>query len=192
MIENEEIKRSRSIWAALWDNDFLFPLIVVLASFILGALLMLISGVNPLIAYQALFEASFGSLNSISETMAKACPLLLCGLGTIVAFRCKFWNIGAEGQIYAGGIAAALVGSLPLNLPGLVHIPLMILAGAAGGALFAFIPTSTIPAIPANPPLISPAQRTTATGLIPPNRAAARFSPTVRIRNPRTVFQIKK
>ena len=100
---------------------------------------MLISGINPLIAYRALFEASFGSLNSISETMVKACPLLLCGLGTIVAFRCKFWNIGAEGQIYAGGIAATLVGNLPL--PSLVHIPLMVLAGAVGGALYAFIPS---------------------------------------------------
>ncbi|MEA1929048.1 MAG: ABC transporter permease [Candidatus Auribacterota bacterium] len=141
MKAKQEKNERRSIWATLWDNDIAFPLVVILASFILGAILMLITGVNPLIAYRVLLKASFGSLNSISETMVKACPLLLCGLGTIVAFRCKFWNIGAEGQIYAGGIMAALVGNLPLHLPALVHIPLMVLAGAVGGALFAFIPT---------------------------------------------------
>lgn len=136
-----EDKRKRSFWNILWENDILFPLVVILLSFILGAIMMVISGVNPLIAYRALINASFGSLNSISETMVKACPLLLCGLGTIVAFRCKFWNIGAEGQIYAGGIAAALVGSIPICLPWVIHILMMILAGAIGGSLYAFIPT---------------------------------------------------
>ena len=88
-------------------------------------------GANPIHAYSVLLEAAFGSANGFAETMIKACPLLLAGLGVTVAFRARFWNIGAEGQIYAGGIMAAVAGIYITGLPAVVHLPLTVLAGAA-------------------------------------------------------------
>jgi simple sugar transport system permease protein len=124
----------------IWESSFIYSVLVVLASFLLGAGLMLIYGADPLVAYKALLESAFGSVLGLSETMVKACPLILAGLGTAVAFRCKFWNIGSEGQIYIGGIMVTLVGTLPLPLPAIFHLPLAILAGFLGGAVYAFIP----------------------------------------------------
>ncbi|MCZ7545481.1 MAG: ABC transporter permease [Anaerolineae bacterium] len=91
-------------------------------------------------AYGALVYSAFGSVNGFAETMVKACPLLLAGLGVTVAFRARFWNIGAEGQIYAGGIMAAVVGIYITGLPAVVHLPLTVLAGAVGGALWGLVP----------------------------------------------------
>lgn len=115
-------------------------LLIVLGAFALGALLILLIGANPIQAYQALFHAAFGSVNGFAETMVKACPLLLAGLGIAVAYRAKFWNIGAEGQIYAGGITAAAVGIYVKGLPPAIHLPLTLLAGMAGGGFWGLIP----------------------------------------------------
>jgi len=125
---------------AVWGEDSLYALIVIIISFLIGAIMMLLSGANPLIAYSALLQSAFGSVQSLSETMAKACPLLLAGLGTVVAYRCKFWNIGSEGQICIGGIVATLIGTLPLHVPSVIHILFVFLASFLGGGLYALIP----------------------------------------------------
>lgn len=114
--------------------------LIVLAAFGIGAIIILLIGANPVTAYQALLHAAFGTVNGFAETMVKACPLLFAGLGIAVAYRAKFWNIGAEGQIYAGGITAAIAGIYVRGLPMLIHLPLTMLAGAAGGAAWGFIP----------------------------------------------------
>jgi len=121
-------------------KDYIYILIVIILSFLIGAVMMVFSGANPLIAYSALLQSAFGSVHSLSETMAKTCPLLLAGLGTVVAYRCKFWNIGSEGQIYIGGIVAALIGTLPLYVPSVIHILFIFLASFLGGGLYALIP----------------------------------------------------
>lgn len=113
---------------------------IVLLALAIGALLILATGADPVVAYQALVVSAFGSVNGFAETMVKACPLLLAGLGVTIAYRAKFWNIGAEGQIYAGGIVAAAVGIYVTGLPAIIHLPLTVLAGALGGALWGFFP----------------------------------------------------
>lgn len=119
---------------------WLQTIVIVLMALAVGAVLILVIGANPLTAYRALVVAAFGSVNGFAETMVKACPLLLAGLGVTVAYRARFWNIGAEGQIYAGGILAAVVGIYMTGLPAVIHLPLTVLAGALGGAIWGFFP----------------------------------------------------
>ena len=135
-------RRTWSVKRRAWsvERGWLPTVAIVALAFAIGGVLILAIGANPLTAYGALIVAAFGSANGIAETMVKACPLLLAGLGIAVAYRARFWNIGAEGQIYAGGTAAALAGIYLSGLPPLVHLPLTLLAGIAGGAAVGFIP----------------------------------------------------
>lgn len=120
--------------------EWIYSLLVVLLAFLIGALFIAMIGANPLVAYSALLRASFGNINGFAETMIKACPLLLAGLGISLAYRAKFWNIGAEGQIYAGGICATIAGLYLQGLPPFIHIFLTLFAGVFGGALIGFGP----------------------------------------------------
>jgi simple sugar transport system permease protein len=115
-------------------------ILIVGLAFLIGGVLIFAIGVNPVTAYAALFQAAFGDINGIAETFVKACPLIFAGLGIAVAYRAKFWNIGAEGQIYAGGITAALAGIYLPAMPAILFIPITLLAGALGGAVTGFIP----------------------------------------------------
>lgn len=115
-------------------------LLIILLAFAIGGVIILLIGSNPILAYSSLLRAAFGTVNGFAETMVKASPLLLSGLGVAIAYRAKFWNIGAEGQIYAGGITAALAGIYLTGLPAVIHIPLTLLAGAVGGAVWGLIP----------------------------------------------------
>ncbi len=120
--------------------DALLPVFAVLAAMLVGALMLLALGANPIEAYGALWEGAFGSTNAVAETAVKAVPLLLVGLGICIAFRGNVINIGGEGQMIVGALLAALVGlSLPEG-PGWVIIPLAMLAGFAGGAIWGGIP----------------------------------------------------
>ncbi len=119
---------------------WLSTIVIVLMALAVGAVLILVTGANPVTAYRALVVSAFGSVNGFAETMVKACPLLLAGLGVTVAYRARFWNIGAEGQIYAGGILAAIAGIYITGLPAIIHLPLTVLAGALGGAIWGFFP----------------------------------------------------
>lgn len=91
-------------------------------------------------AYVALFRGSFGSISALSETLLAATPLILTGLAVTVPFRAGLFNIGGEGQVIVGGATAGLVGFSFTGLPMIVHLPLALLAGLAGGALFGAIP----------------------------------------------------
>ena len=82
-------------------------------------------------------RAAFGPL---SETIVSTTPLLLTGLSVALAFRVGLFNIGAEGQLYIGALLAVIVGFSFAGLPGLIHLPMAVLAGFAGGALWGFIP----------------------------------------------------
>ena len=77
--------------------DVLLPFAAVLAAFLIGAVLLLLQGVNPLEAYQAMFVGAFGSKNGLSDTLVKAIPLMLVGLGIAIAFRGGVINIGGKG-----------------------------------------------------------------------------------------------
>ncbi|MDZ7841268.1 MAG: ABC transporter permease [Gammaproteobacteria bacterium] len=121
-----------------WLN-FALPVFAVLATLVLCGGLIIAAGANVLEAYIALFGGAFGSRINIVETLVKAAPLVFTGLAVAVAFRAKFWNIGAEGQLLAGAMAAAYIGALE-GLPVWTLVPLMILGGAMAGGLWASIP----------------------------------------------------
>ena len=99
------------------------------------------NGVNPFMAIFAIFKGSFGSLYGIFETITKAIPLILIGSGLALAFKAKFWNIGAESQLLAGAILATWVGlHWGPHLPTMVIVPLMFLAAFIGGGIWGMIP----------------------------------------------------
>jgi ABC-type uncharacterized transport system permease subunit len=91
-------------------------------------------------AYGALLSGAVGSGSAVSETIVAATPLILAGLGIALGFRTGLFNIGAEGQVIAGGLAAGYVGFAIHGLPVFVHLPLALLAGFLGGALWGFVP----------------------------------------------------
>lgn len=119
----------------------LVPILSFVLALVVGGLILLVFGINPLEAYQVMIKGSLGSGYAISETLVKAIPLMFTGLGVAIAFRMLFWNIGAEGQLAWGGIAAAFV-ALYLSdyLPPFTLIPLMMLLAIIAGALWALIP----------------------------------------------------
>ena len=112
------------------------PLIAVVIALALSGVLIGFAGVNPLSAYAEMVRGAFGSRLSISETLTRTTPLILTGLAAAVAFRARLWNIGAEGQLYAGAIVAAWLGhSLASALPPLISIPLIMAGAMVVGAL---------------------------------------------------------
>lgn len=124
--------------------DTLMPLFAVLLALIVGAVLLLILGADPVEAYRdGLYEGSFGSKKAVSNTLVKATPLLLVGIGICISFRGGVINIGGEGQMVIGGLATiAIVQQFPDADPVLL-IPLALivsfLAGAIWGGLSGFL-----------------------------------------------------
>ena len=119
------------------------PVLAVVVAMVLGGVVMLATGVNfPTVgkAYAALFMGSFGSLSAVSETLTAAAPVTLAALGIALGFRAGLFNIGAEGQMIVGGMAAVVVGFSFAGLPIYIHLPLALLAGILAGAIWAAIP----------------------------------------------------
>lgn len=127
---------------AEFEDLVVVPVFAVIVALILGALTMLATDVDLATigrSYVALLKGSVGSLNALSETLTAAFPLVLAGLGLALGFRAGLFNIGAEGQLLMGGLAAVVVGfSLP-GLPAFLLLPLCLLAGAVMGAFYASI-----------------------------------------------------
>lgn len=128
-------RRSQASVAAL----ALAPLGAVAFTLLVSSLLVLWAGAPVGQTYGLLLQGAFGSLFAWSETLTRAIPLILTGLAATVAFRARLFNIGAEGQLYAGALAAVAVGGLHggegLALPLWLLFPLMMLAAALAGAL---------------------------------------------------------
>ena len=117
----------------------LSPALAVLSSLAFGALLLKLSGFDPLAVYGSMWRGAFGDAYGLSETIVKAIPLALCAMGIAVAFRMSLWNIGAEGQLYAGAMAATGVALSFPDAPALALLTAMVAAGMAAGALWALI-----------------------------------------------------
>ncbi|HPD40104.1 MAG TPA: ABC transporter permease [Anaerolineae bacterium] len=129
--------------AALWNSslvDALLPVFATLAALLVGALMLLALGANPLVAYAALVEGAFGSLNAIADTLVRATPLLFVGVGICIASRGGVTNIGGEGQFVVGALCAVLVGLSFPDGPALLVVPAALLAGMVGGAIWGGIP----------------------------------------------------
>ncbi|HEY9639984.1 MAG TPA: ABC transporter permease [Coleofasciculaceae cyanobacterium] len=123
-----------------WLGAGLPPLLAVIAALLVGAGLMSVSGANPIAAYSALFQESLTTYFGFANTLTKMTPLLLASLGVLVALRAGQFNLGAEGQIYMGGLGSLLVGLWLKGLPMLIHLPLALLGGFGLGALWGAIP----------------------------------------------------
>jgi simple sugar transport system permease protein len=119
-----------------WVGASLAPIIAVAAALLLCSVLILWTGTSVVQAYGLLLKGAFGSAFALNETLTRAIPLIFTGLAVAVAFRAKFYNIGGEGQLYAGALAATYFGTGLITLPPVLMIPLLLIAGAlAGGAL---------------------------------------------------------
>ena len=120
--------------------DASLPVFAVLAALAVGALMLILLGANPLEAFGALIEGAFGSSNALADTVVKATPLLLIGLGICISFRGNVINIGGEGQMIVGALLATALGLAYPEMPGILMIPLAMLVGFFGGAVWGGIP----------------------------------------------------
>ncbi|MGB7203129.1 MAG: ABC transporter permease [Pyrinomonadaceae bacterium] len=135
-------------------REILWPLAAVIAAFIVGGIIILLIGDNPITAYSLLLTNSFGSIRDIGWTLHYATPLIFTGLAVAVAFRCGLLNIGAEGQLYVAAFAAAWVGikfggvttkvvgegAAFADLPAILLVPMSMFAAIAVGGLWGAIP----------------------------------------------------
>src|SRR4051812_49244089 len=128
--------------------DLLFPLIAVLAAFVVGGIFVLIIGDDPILTYQLLIGSALSWPDGIGYTLFYATPLIFTGLAVAVAFRCGLLNIGAEGQLYVAAFAASWVGfkfgaqdpgntaiTPFMHLPIYLLVPLCCIAAIAAGAI---------------------------------------------------------
>jgi simple sugar transport system permease protein len=141
-----------------WRSNVLVPLLAVVSALIVGAIIIALGEVDTLKlwgsdpgqawsetwnrisdAYVALFQGSVGGINPISETLTRAAPLILAGLAVAIGFQAGLFNIGANGQMLIGGMFALVVG-FQFQLPIVIHLPLAIIGGLLGGAIWGAIP----------------------------------------------------
>jgi len=121
------------IWA------FLVPFFSVVIALLIAAVVIVLIGQNPVIAYKAMIEGAFGNLQALADTIIKTTPLILTGLAVGFGFRAGIFNIGAEGQMIMGAILATVVGMNMRGVPPSLAIPLTMIAGMLGGAVWASI-----------------------------------------------------
>lgn len=122
-------------WAKL-----LIPLAAIFATMILSAIPIMIAGGNLWKSYFYLFKGALGTRFNFLETCVKASPLIFTGLAVAFAFRARFWNIGAEGQLLAGALMAAWIGIYFTWVPPILMLPLVIAAGFLAGGAWAALP----------------------------------------------------
>jgi general nucleoside transport system permease protein len=121
-------------------RELMFPIAAVLCAFLLGGLVVLLIGDNPIDMYILLVGTAFSWPDGIGYTLFYATPLIFTGLAVAVALRCGLLNIGAEGQLYIASFAAAWIGIEAAGLPAVLLLPLCAAAAILGGALWGAIP----------------------------------------------------
>lgn len=135
------MKKTSQLAALLEPSlNVIMPLLSILAAFLLSGLLILAWGSSPFQAYAALFSGAFGSLNALATTLTRLTPLVFTGLAVAYGYRSGFFNVGAEGQLFIGGLAAGWAAITFSGLPAALLIPLSMLAAAAAGAFLALLP----------------------------------------------------
>ncbi len=126
-----------------WTNiafNVLLPVAGVVVALFIGAILLVVLKADPVAAYSALINGAFGTTFGLTQTLVKATPLLLVGLGICIAFRANVINIGGEGQIIAGAIAGTWFPLTFSSWPGWLLIPSSLIVGFLAGAIWGFIP----------------------------------------------------
>ena len=126
-----------------WGNivlNILMPLAGVLVALLISAVLLIVLKADPIAAYSAMVSGAAGSVSGITQSLVKATPLLLVGLGICIAFRANVINIGGEGQIIMGALVATWFPLTFNTWPGWLLIPSTLLVGFIGGAAWGFVP----------------------------------------------------
>jgi len=131
--------RVERVPAPLWVR-IAIPFIAIIAAFLITSILVFMAGRNPLEAFYYLLIEPLTTGNNRFEVLVKATPILITGAAVLIAFAGGYFNIGAEGQFYAGAVAAAWLGVALKDSPPLVGVPLIILGGFIGGAIWALGP----------------------------------------------------
>lgn len=117
-------------------RKMLVPVLAVFTALVVGGIVIKVSGGDPFLAYQGLWEGAFGSPKAISETFIWATPYIFAGLAVALGFKGGLFNIGAEGQFYIGALFGVWIGFALPGLPMIVHLPLALLGGALAGAIW--------------------------------------------------------
>ena len=134
-------ENSFSRWLLGLTRQLLLPLLGIFTALVIGAIIIAVSGFNPLNAYAGLWKGAFGNLERLNGTLEATTPYIFTTLAVVFAFRAGLFNIGAEGQLKVGAIAAAWVGiNVGGSWPVFVAIPLTLAAGVLGGVLWGAIP----------------------------------------------------
>jgi simple sugar transport system permease protein len=120
-------------------NSLMVPTLSILLGFLLGAIIMLAFGYNPILAYTALFQGVFGDLYFFGETLRQASVLTFTGLGFAIAFQAGFFNIGIAGQALLGWVVAIGIGLLFPGIPPMLLMLLCLAGGLLAGALWSAI-----------------------------------------------------
>lgn len=113
----------------------LYPLGAILATIVIASLLVLIAGASPFNTFWLVAKGAAGSQFALLETLTRATPLIFTGLAVAVAFRAKLWNIGAEAQLYIGGVVTVVLGTGAVAMPAPALIPLIMICAMLAGAL---------------------------------------------------------
>jgi len=121
-------------------GEFAIPLLSILTSLAIGAVIIWASGASVYEAYRGLWQGAFGKPRAIAETFVITTPYILTGLAVAFGFKCGLFNIGVEGQLYAGALFAAYVGYSLKGIPHFIHLPLAMLAGLFAGGVWGAIP----------------------------------------------------
>lgn len=116
------------------------PILAILLAMVVASVALIMIGKNPIEVYATMFSFAFGRIDSIASILYKATPLIFSGLAVAIGFRVGLFNIGVEGQYFIGAFCASLAGFAIKGLPIYIHLPLVILAGALGGALWSLLP----------------------------------------------------
>lgn len=123
-------------------QKILINILAILAAILASMIIMTLMKMNPFEVYGKIIKGSLGSTYRFRETVNKTIPLTILSLGTGIAFKMKFWNIGAEGQFYVGAFGATWIVMLFPNAPSFILLPLMAIFGFIFGGLFALIPAT--------------------------------------------------
>ncbi len=138
--EEKAVKRAL-IWRILSPALKIWPeLAAIVAAFLVGAIILVVTGHQVGETFSYLFRGAFGSRLAIGATLTRTIPLIFTGLAFAIAFKCGLFNIGAEGQLQVGAMAAAWVGFALPPMPPLIHISLALLAAAIAGGLWVLVP----------------------------------------------------
>jgi len=117
----------------------IIPFLSIILGFLIGAIILIISGFSPIQAYGKLIEGSFGDIRRVGNTLLNMTTLILTGLSIAFAFRTGLFNIGASGQMLMGGFIGTYIG-IVYELPRIIHLPLAVLCATIAGGVWAFLP----------------------------------------------------